>query len=397
MPSDRSIPAAVWLKEVRPLSDRLVLVSDLHLGAGAKAGSGPGFADQFDGDQAFPSFLSWLTAGPRSPRRLVLLGDTVDFLRVPVAGALYARNDSEAVRQLDQVVAAHPRVFAALSAALEQGVGIDIVIGNHDVELARPAVQRRLRALLTPPGDSDGEAIDFHLWGYHVPGLLYAEHGNHYHDINSFRRPLLPFLDGRTERPPAARYGSARRLILHGGRWQLPLRQVVRDLVWARKPNGAAVEEYREQVLPRYAAEIGLPRSAVHQLHELGATSVPSIALRVARARLAGGPSFWEKTPEVAAAIHRVLATAGYPVPFCVFGHTHVACRVRRDAPGEYLNTGTWSTDYRRVAPGRPSVPNPPRRTWVEVTAGGSKGPQASLWAWSQTPTELLPWQVVRR
>jgi hypothetical protein len=338
-----------------------------------------------------------LTAGQRSPRRLVLLGDTVDFLRVPVAGALYARNDSEAVRQLDQVAAAHPRVFAALSAALAQGVGIDIVIGNHDVELARPAVQRRLRALLTPPGDTGGEAIDFHLWGYYVPGLLYAEHGNHYHDINSFRRPLLPFLDGHTERPLAARYGSARRLIWRGGRRRLPLRHLVRDLVWARKPKGAALEEYREQVLPRYAAEIGLPVSAVRQLHEFGATSVPSVALRIARARLAGGPSFREKAPAVAAAVQRVLATAGYPVPFCVFGHTHLACRVRaRDAPGEYLNTGTWSTDYRRGVPGRPSGPTP-RRTWVEVTASGNKGPQASLWSWNDTPMELLPWQVMRR
>ena len=38
-----------------PLSQRLVLVSDLHMGGGAAAARwGPGFIDEFDGDEVFP-------------------------------------------------------------------------------------------------------------------------------------------------------------------------------------------------------------------------------------------------------------------------------------------------------------------------------------------------------
>jgi UDP-2,3-diacylglucosamine pyrophosphatase LpxH len=373
------------------MSERLVLVSDLHLGAGdATARCGPGFVDEFDGDEAFPAFLRWLRSAGRRPSRLVLLGDTLDFLRVPVPGALYARNDAEAVAQLERIAAAHPTVFEALSATVNDGTAIDVVVGNHDVELARPTVQRRLRTLLKEPRNSaaDQEAVRFHLWGYYVPGLLYAEHGNHYHDINSFRRPLVPFQDGRTERPPAARLGSARRRMLGRGHpGAPPLHQIVKDLFFAGRLSGAALKEYRDSMLSEYAAKIGLPFSAVRRLDELGRTSALVTAARIVKTRLTGGRSFGDAAPEVAASVHRVLAAAGCAVPFCVFGHTHAACHLR--LPGgvaQYLNTGTWSTDYRRAVNRRRPVPDPRRRTWVELSGHGSHNPQARLLQWVEGP-----------
>jgi UDP-2,3-diacylglucosamine pyrophosphatase LpxH len=370
-----------------PLSQRLVLVSDLHMGGGAGAGRwGPGFVDEFDGDEVFPAFLMWLRSEGRRPSRLVLLGDTLDFLRVPVPGALYARNDAEAVGQLERIAAAHPTVFEALGAIVNEGTALDVVVGNHDVELARPAVQRRLRTLLKAPGNTSAnqEAVRFHLWGYYVPELLYAEHGNHYHDINSLRRPLVPFQDGRTERPPAARLGSARRRLLGRGQpGAPPLHQIVDDLFSVGRLSGAALKEYRDSMLSEYAAEIGLPVSAVRRLDELGRTSVPATAARIARTRLARGPSFGDAAPEVATSVHRVLAAAGCAVPFCVFGHTHAACHRRLPGGvGQYLNAGTWSTDYRRAVNRRRPVPDPRRRTWVELSGHGSDNPQARLLHW---------------
>lgn len=373
-----------------PLSQRLVLVSDLHIGGGAAAARwGPGFIDEFDGDEAFPAFLTWLRSDGRRPSRLVLLGDTLDFLRVPVPGALYARNDAEAVGQLERIAVAHPTVFEALGAIVNDGTALDVVVGNHDVELARPAVQRRLRTLLKAPRNTAAnQAVRFHLWGYYLPGLLYAEHGNHYHDINSFRRPLVPFRDGRTERPPAARLGSARRWLLGRGHpCAPPLHQIVKDLFSVGRLSSAALKEYRDSTLSEYAARIGLPVSAVRRLDELGRTSVPATAARIARSRLARGPSFGDAAPEVATSVHRVLAAAGCAVPFCVFGHTHAARHLR--LPGgacHYLNTGTWSTDYRRVVNRRLPLPDPRRRTWVELSGHGSGNPQARLLHWVEGP-----------
>jgi len=86
-----------------------VIVSDLHLGGGPVAGAwGAGFSDEFADDQSFSGFLRWLARRPGS--RLVFLGDTFDFLRVPVTGTrtgLFARCDAEAVAQLDRIAAAH--------------------------------------------------------------------------------------------------------------------------------------------------------------------------------------------------------------------------------------------------------------------------------------------------
>jgi UDP-2,3-diacylglucosamine pyrophosphatase LpxH len=377
------------------MRERLVLVSDIHLGLGATGAQyGHRFVDEFDGDEALPAFLNWLRSDDPRPSHLVLLGDTLDFLRVPVPRALYARNDAEAVQQLEEIAAAHPKVFEALSAIMNDGTMIDFVVGNHDVELARPAVQRKLRTLLgsrelTAP---DAVGVRFHLWGYYVPGLLYAEHGNHYHDVNSFRRPLTPFHAKRTERPLATRVHS---VLGHARRKQSggpPLHQVFADLLPAdRVVPRAAMDDYYAKVLPQYAAAIGLPALTVRRLHELGRTSSLATALRIAKVRLGHDLSFREAAPGVATSVHRVLDAAGCAVPFCVFGHSHAACHLRLpEGDGEYLNTGTWSSDYRPATGGVQHVPDSQRRTWIELTRRGSDNPQAKLLHWASGPVENL-------
>ena len=111
------------------------------------------------------------------------------------------------------------------------------------------------------------------------------------------------------------------------------------------------------------------------------------MAARIARTRLARGPSFGDAAPEVATSVHRVLAAAGCGVPFCVFGHTHAALHLGLPGGvGHYLNTGTWSTDYRRAVNRRRPVPDSRRRTWVELSDRGSDDPQARLLQWVEGP-----------
>jgi UDP-2,3-diacylglucosamine pyrophosphatase LpxH len=349
----------------------LVIVSDLHLGAGAPAAAwGAGFSDEFADDQALGDFLRWLSRRPQC--RLVFLGDAFDFLRVPVTGTrtgMFARSDTEAVAQLDRIAAAHPTVVEALSAALAAGVQADFVAGNHDAELIRPAVQERLRALL-------GAQVRFHPWLLYIPGLLYAEHGHHHHDINAFVRPLRPYAKkgGRLERTPATWLGDLRRLPAGPGRlWRDALTGLL------GRPPARARAEYLARLVPASADEIGLPGSVVTELHHLASLSLLGAGRRLVSTRLRRDdrPGY---LPAAAAAVHDLMARNQLAVPFYAFGHTHAATRLPLGANACYLNSGTWSTASRGGTQ--------TRRTWIEITAGAPAA-SARLFHWTGTAEPL--------
>ena len=291
-------------------------------------------------------------------QRLVLLGDTLDFLRVPVPGALFARNDAEAVGQLARIAAAHPTVFEALSATVNDGTAIDVVVGKRHVELARSAVQRRLRTLLKAAGDpaADQEAVRFHLWGYYVPGLLYAEHGDH--DINTFRRRLVPFREGRTEPAAGGSTGVGSATAAWAGRPSPPpLRQIVGDLFSVRRGNiaTACCLDMPRRLGFRSQRFAGWTRWAGPQWRP---PRHGSLELVWRAAHHSGTPLRRSRRPFMGC--WRRLAAQ---FRFACWSHP---CRVpstaaRRGWP--VPEHGIWSTDYRRAVNGGQPVPDPPRRT----------------------------------
>lgn len=357
------------------IESTLVIVSDLHLGGGPPAAAwGRGFSDEFADDRAISDFLGWLSGRPGC--RLVLLGDVFDFLRVPVTGArtgLFAREDAEAVAQLDLIAAAHPAVVEALSAVLAAGIQVDFVSGNHDAELIRPAVRERLCALL-------GGRVRFHPWVLYIPGLLYAEHGHHHHDINTFVRPLYPYAKkpGRLERPPAAWLGDLRRL-------PASPHHLWRDAIAGvrSRPPATARADYVARRLPADAEEVGLPWDVMAELHDMVSFSPFRAGVRLASTRLrrdcATGLGY---LPAAAAAVHDLMARNQLDVPFYVFGHTHAAMRLPLGAHAWYLNSGTWSKATWGGARAR--------RTWIEIAAGAAPTAAARLFHWARG-AEPLP------
>ncbi len=347
----------------------LVIVSDLHLGGGPPAEAwGRGFSDEFTDDRAFSDFLRWLSERPGC--RLVFLGDAFDFLRVPVIGGrigLFARTDTEAVAQLDRIAAAHPTVVKALSAALAAGVQVDFVSGNHDAELIRPAVRERVCRLF-------GAQVRFHSWILYIPGLLYAEHGHHHHDINTFVRPLYPYAEkggGNLERPPAAFLGDL---------WRFPASpaHMWRDAMTGLhgRPPIRSRADYLAGRIPAHSKEIGLPESVVAELHYLTSFSPFAVGRRIVSTRLrrGGHPGYM---PTAAAAVRDLLTRNQIAVPFYAFGHTHTAMRSALGTDAWYLNSGTWST----AAWGRGQA----RRTWIEINAGAAPAANARLFRWTGT------------
>lgn len=172
---------------------RVYVISDLHLGgAPAATPGGRGFqlCTQVD---ALAEFIGQLAAQPATAEdrlELVINGDFVDFLaeKAPpgaAGGAPWSpiKEDPALAQQLLSDITGRNRpVFAALAELQRRGHTLTLLLGNHDVELAFPAVRQALATLLGIP---EGGALRFLYDGeaYRVGDAL-IEHGNRYDRFN---------------------------------------------------------------------------------------------------------------------------------------------------------------------------------------------------------------------
>jgi UDP-2,3-diacylglucosamine pyrophosphatase LpxH len=389
-----------------------VLVSDFHMAGGRDRDGRPASYEAFVVDQAFAAFLEYIAeradrTGARAT--LVLLGDFVDFLHTVLTAAARPSR-ATAVAKLDRIAEGHEQVFLALSAFRRRGGTIAVVAGNHDIELVDATVQRRFLEVI---GDRNAGAPDavFHPWIYYVPGVLYAEHGSQYHDINAFpallRGPvdnafgavgshlsrytvdLLETLGVGDERPPElgraihALAAMPRRAIRTAPLHARFLTAVIAASLPLGSRSARGRAHYRADALPRYSAEVGLPVEVVDAIDRRAATSPLSPYRRALRAlaarRRARAAAPAEYLHAACRSVDAVLARAGLAVPFYVFGHAHRAEQVAIGPGATYLNTGTWSTMLPRdLRPARPSA----ALTFVEIEVPAGREPRAELLRW---------------
>ena len=155
---------------------RVFVISDLHIG-----GLPPAMMSAPDRLAAFieslPSRLQ-----PDEQLELVINGDFVDFLAIEPCEAWTSSSDRAREKLLKTVRAStFTPVFDALGRLVAAGHRLTILLGNHDLELAIPAVRDSLLdALEATPHQVhcvfDGAA-------YRIGGAL-IEHGNRYDVAN---------------------------------------------------------------------------------------------------------------------------------------------------------------------------------------------------------------------
>jgi hypothetical protein len=288
------------------------------------------------------------------------------------------------------------------------------------------------------------DRIGFHPWIYYVPGVLYAEHGHQYHDINSFAA-LLPSssspsdamgvpvgavldefvlelrerfdVNGRGANGPAPASPTLRHAIREQpsrALTSLPLQiqflsSVLRHLAYSPARRSAQRASYREAMLRPYAAEIGLSYETVAAIDELAATSAMGLRARLAstlvvepvRHRLRRAEPE-DGVPEArrarylhraALAVQEILRADGKEVPYVVFGHSHLAEYRPLISPGlvpAYLNPGSWTGSD-------PASPDSPRSRaasmFVEVDfAPDTDAPTARVMRWDDSNGIAEPW-----
>ena len=158
------------------------------------------------------------------PWRLVFNGDLIDFLAITIGpehpdfAFLSAcpspeehkyglrRTPKSAVAVVEAVARRHAEVFRALARFLASGNRLDIVCGNHDLELTWPAVQAAFRAGIagswsalpdaqragSPGGDDLAGQVEFHPWFFYDRGAIWIEHGHQYDECCSYEHQLDP-------------------------------------------------------------------------------------------------------------------------------------------------------------------------------------------------------------
>ncbi len=409
----------------------LFFVSDLHLMAVTRP-----TPDEHDPSLAFARFVEDLSKqlGNTAPRiRLVVLGDMLDLTRLD-ARVPRVRAVAASIQRLESIAHAHATLFQALGRFVSAGGDLDVVVGNHDLDLAHPAVQERFIGLLGVPSlGPDEKRITFHPWFLYLGDVVYAEHGHRYHDIN-----VVPIPDGRdipgvhtpADVPLAAYLESFLRAVRARGTGRV----LANDLGTLTGSLLARAARQRSQWMARMspgdgsrlrdAADPGLDVDALIAIDALSARLGANTAIRVGRTIL--GPPLRLVLPYGAAAgllglvlrnkslvgpgvalasaaalttlvrnrrrlwppprstgyaleaaqhLRRALESAGSAVPFYILGHTHVPTLVPLDGPGRpatYLNTGSWTATDR----GGRGFP------FVRVTRIETADPDAELLWW---------------
>jgi UDP-2,3-diacylglucosamine pyrophosphatase LpxH len=184
--ADAPEPAAV--AEIPAPKEDIIIVSDLHIGAGRTPDGSYSGTENFFADESFARMLAYVQKDRAEKRGrssvLVINGDFVDFLRIVSAPETEAdflewqdllvsigitdkhveelkaavsdkerdiglkTHDFKSVWKLHVATRGHPALFAGLAGWVQHGHSLVVVKGNHDLEWYWPAVRNFLRLTL---------------------------------------------------------------------------------------------------------------------------------------------------------------------------------------------------------------------------------------------------------
>jgi UDP-2,3-diacylglucosamine pyrophosphatase LpxH len=402
--------------------NHLLSLSDLHLSAvQTHPGEAPKIAEGFFYDVEFANFLAKYSgyANKNDIWQLLILGDGFDLLHTRVGdnakGLSPASSFTDSRKKLELIFDAHPQFFAALGQWISNGHRLEIVPGNHDIELARPDTQACFKELMLrhAPGQAVAERLIFHPWLYHIPGVLYAEHGHQHHDINGFITLLDPLKNPKTgeiAHPIAAFFdlylfhmlehvapltGNVRAPLPHlfqGIRkhplaflaqfpahlrisWQLMKFIIQRSGLWLEPLR----RQYRQKTLSEYAKTVQLAPQILSELDEIAAIPAAHLFRRMwdkLSGRKVTNDTYIKLSTQK---IHTTLKKHGKETVFYLFGHIHNPVIVPIDETSFYLNDGAWTSDTFPGGPGEKT-----KFPFIHITWGGDSPSTAQLCCWNQ-------------
>ena len=137
-----------FLKKISKYEKTIIVLSDLHLGAGQYIDGKRNPLEDFHFDKELVNLFEYFSSGDyeNAQVEIVFNGDFLDFLSTPFIQCFDDEfwSEESAVQKLSLIRKAHPEVFIAMNNFVKvKNKKIVYVIGNHDAEIILPAVQEK--------------------------------------------------------------------------------------------------------------------------------------------------------------------------------------------------------------------------------------------------------------
>lgn len=353
-------------------SRTILVISDFHLGAGpARPDGASNFLEDFFHDGKLVEFLDRYASGDfeKAEVELVINGDFFNHLQVwPEEPHPELMTEKVALWRTDEIMAGHPEIFEALARfAAQPRHRIAFMIGNHDMGLLWPAVQRRVVERLGPSARVHPDPV-------YAESQVWIEHGNQQVAENriDFDHPFLEAGEG-------------------GPIVNLPWG----DLFVLRYLN--RMKRSRPYVDKVYPFKLYLRWALVHdtlfafKAAVMGIGYFLAVLLRLGENRRFGRQHFFKIVKEFSfpvkmdRAAKRIFAlNPGFRI--AVFGHGHQAAARRFGGGRQYFNTGIWNE---MISLDLGTIGRQLKLTFVEITFDRDGTPLGALKEWKGVYREV--------
>ena len=175
--NDYPIPVGERILNDLPSFDEVHVVSDLHMGGR------PGYQILREGKR-LAGFVRWVgNQRPKGRVALLLNGDVIDSLAEDIGGYIAIEDAVTMLQRIFEYQTFLPVWDALAEFVTKPNRTLIIVIGNHDVELAFPVVQRAILKRLAADDLTARARIEFSTMGAGYPCLVgnarvFCTHGN---------------------------------------------------------------------------------------------------------------------------------------------------------------------------------------------------------------------------
>ncbi|MAX66057.1 MAG: metallophosphoesterase [Bacteriovoracaceae bacterium] len=179
-----------FLRKNKKTKKIILVISDLHLGAGDEVEGRRNPLEDFHSDKELVDFFNYYSSGEYQQKEveLIINGDFLDLLAVP-----YVRyfddeywSESAALEKLDIIMQAHPEVMQALENFLSyKNKKLVYIIGNHDAELLFDSLKTKFISYFSQEVQPK-ITLTNNLNLYEPLSGIFIQHGHEYESLHHF-------------------------------------------------------------------------------------------------------------------------------------------------------------------------------------------------------------------